>query len=169
MIDVCPVGALTDKTFRFKNRVWFTKPVDAHRNCDNPQCCGKATLWMRGDEVYRVTVRKDPFGEVQSYDGKPGWICNTCRFDNNTCRFDKKQARDWVVEGLTTISRHSVIGANKYKILEQPKETIEQVMDGRKPKLLMDIHSISEVNKPGIELSELSRPAHSTDFKKADE
>ncbi|HRD58390.1 MAG TPA: 2Fe-2S iron-sulfur cluster-binding protein [Ferruginibacter sp.] len=162
MIDVCPVGALTDKTFRFKNRVWFTKPVDAHRNCDNPQCCGKATLWMRGDEVYRVTVRKDPFGEVQSYDGKPGWICNTCRFD-------KKQARDWVVEGLTTISRHSVIGANKYKILEQPKETIEQVMDGRKPKLLMDIHSISEVNKPGIELSELSRPAHSTDFKKADE
>src|SRR5690606_41582532 len=27
MIDVCPVGALTDKTFRFKNRVWFTKPV----------------------------------------------------------------------------------------------------------------------------------------------
>ncbi|RYY20156.1 MAG: 2Fe-2S iron-sulfur cluster binding domain-containing protein, partial [Sphingobacteriaceae bacterium] len=27
VIDVCPVGALTDKTFRFKNRVWFTKPV----------------------------------------------------------------------------------------------------------------------------------------------
>ncbi len=26
MIDVCPVGALTDKTFRFKNRVWFLKP-----------------------------------------------------------------------------------------------------------------------------------------------
>ena len=26
VIDVCPVGALTDKTFRFKNRVWFLKP-----------------------------------------------------------------------------------------------------------------------------------------------
>lgn len=26
MIDVCPVGALTDNTFRFKSRVWFTKP-----------------------------------------------------------------------------------------------------------------------------------------------
>jgi NADH-quinone oxidoreductase subunit G len=34
VIDVCPVGALTDKTFRFKNRVWFTKPVEAHRDCD---------------------------------------------------------------------------------------------------------------------------------------
>src|SRR5690625_7700716 len=39
VIDVCPVGALTDKTFRFKNRVWFLKPVDAHRDC--PDCSGK--------------------------------------------------------------------------------------------------------------------------------
>src|SRR6187402_1896725 len=49
VIDVCPVGALTDKTFRFKNRVWFTKPVDAHCGCD--KCGGKETLWLRGDEV----------------------------------------------------------------------------------------------------------------------
>ena len=158
MIDVCPVGALTDKTFRFKNRVWFTKPVDAHRNCENPKCCGKATLWMRGDEVFRVTVRKDPFGEVQSFDGKPGWICNTCRFD-------KKKAGDWTVEGLTTISRHSVIGANKYKVLDVPTETIRGVMKGRDPKLLMDIHNISEVNKPEVDLSELHRAANSGDFK----
>src|SRR6187401_519936 len=46
MIDVCPVGALTDKTFRFKSRVWFTKPMDAHRKCD--KCCGKVALWMSG-------------------------------------------------------------------------------------------------------------------------
>jgi NADH-quinone oxidoreductase subunit G len=46
VIDVCPVGALTDRTFRFKNRVWFTKPVEAHRDCD--KCCGKVTLWQRG-------------------------------------------------------------------------------------------------------------------------
>jgi NADH-quinone oxidoreductase subunit G len=39
MIDVCPVGALTDKTFRFKSRVWFNKPYDAHRDCD--KCSGK--------------------------------------------------------------------------------------------------------------------------------
>ena len=28
VIDVCPVGALTDRIARFANRVWFTKPVD---------------------------------------------------------------------------------------------------------------------------------------------
>ena len=158
MIDVCPVGALTDKTFRFKNRVWFTKPVDAHRNCTTPGCCGKATLWLRGEEVFRVTARKDEWGEVQSYDGKPGWICNTCRFD-------KKKTSEWATEGLTTISRHSVIGLNKYNKLEVPHETVKQVMHGVEPKLLMDIHSISEVNKPGVHLSELKGPAHSDDFK----
>jgi NADH-quinone oxidoreductase subunit G len=161
MIDVCPVGALTDRTFRFKNRVWFTKPMDAHRNCENPKCCGKVTLWLRGDEVYRVTSRKDQWGEVLSYDGKPGWICNTCRFD-------KKATSDWVVEGVTRVSRHSVIGANKYTNLEMPKETIKEVMHGLSPKLLMDIHSVSGVNEPGIELSDIPGPAHRDDFNKTD-
>jgi NADH-quinone oxidoreductase subunit G len=159
MIDVCPVGALTDKTFRFKNRVWFTKPGDANRASTTPGCCGKATLWLRGDEVFRVTARKDQWGEVQSYDGKTGWICNTCRFET-------KKTSAWTIEGLTEISRHSVIGVNKYQKLEKPEETVTKVMDGRKPKLLMDIHSVSGVNKPGIHLSDINGPAHSDDFKK---
>jgi NADH-quinone oxidoreductase subunit G len=158
MIDVCPVGALTDKTFRFKNRVWFTKPVDAHRTCTTPGCCGKATLWLRGDEVYRVTARKDQWGEVQTVDGKPGWICNTCRFQT-------KKTDEWTVEGVTEIARHSVISLNKYNTLTMPKETVQAVMKGANPKLLMDIHSVSEVNNPSIHLSEIDRPATSTDFK----
>ena len=104
VIDVCPVGALTDRTFRFKNRVWFTKPVDAHRDC--PKCCGKVRLWIRGDEVLRVTARKDQWGEVR-YRWKTGWICNECRFE-------KKKTTDWVIEGPTKVNRHSVISANHY-------------------------------------------------------
>lgn len=158
VIDVCPVGALTDKTFRFKNRVWFTKPVYAHRDCDT--CCGDATLWMRGDEVFRVTARKDEWGEVQdTADGKTAWICNTCRFE-------KKKATDWQIQGLADIARHSVIGQGKYKGLKKPEETIQKVMGGLKPRLLMDIHSVSEVNRPEIELSEINGPATSSVFKK---
>lgn len=41
------------------------------------------------------------------------------------------------------------------------------VTGGRDPKLLMDIHSVSDVNKPGIELSELNRSATSADFNQA--
>ncbi len=157
MIVVCPVGALTDKTFRFKNRVWFTKPVDAHRDCD--KCCGKVTLWQRGDEVLRVTVRKDEWNEVQSFDGKPGWICNTCRFD-------KKKASDWVIEGLTNISRHSVIAQGKYPGLVVPHEMLADVMGGRDPKLLMDIHDVSDVNDPDLDLSLIQGPATSVTYEK---
>ncbi|MCP1382872.1 2Fe-2S iron-sulfur cluster-binding protein [Runella salmonicolor] len=100
VIDVCPVGALTDKTYRFKSRVWFSKPVEAH--CDCEKCSGNVTLWYRGDEVIRVTARKNEWGEVKEF------ICNTCRFE-------RKKTSDWTIEGPTKISRHSVIMANKYR------------------------------------------------------
>jgi NADH-quinone oxidoreductase subunit G len=155
MIDVCPVGALTDRTFRFKNRVWFTKPVNAHRDC--PTCCGKVILWNRGDEVLRVTARKDEWGEVQSYDGKPGWICNDCRFH-------KKHINDWMIEGLTNIKRNSVIGQGKYPGLVKPHEMLAEVMGGRKPKLVFDIHSVSDVNPAEVDLAEIPGPATSETF-----
>jgi NADH-quinone oxidoreductase subunit G len=41
-------------------------------------------------------------------------------------------------------------------------------MGGRNPRLLMDIHEVSEVNKPNIDLSKIQGPAHSNDFKKKD-
>jgi NADH-quinone oxidoreductase subunit G len=99
MIDVCPVGALTDNTFRFKSRVWFTKPFDAHRNCT--KCSGKVVLWMKGEELLRVTGRKDKYGELDEF------ICNDCRFDH-------KSKADWTIEGPRAIERHSVISQNHY-------------------------------------------------------
>jgi len=150
VIDVCPVGALTDRTFRFKNRVWFLKPLDAHRDC--PKCSGKVTLWNRGDEVFRVTARKDQWGEVHD------WICNECRFE-------KKHTNDWIIEGPTLINRHSVISQGHYVGTVRPHETINEVM-GKAPRLLMNIHSVSEVNKPEIDLSELPGPATGKVFDK---
>jgi len=155
VIDVCPVGALTDKTFRFKNRVWFTKPVDAHCNCD--KCSGEVQLWMRGDEVLRVTARKDEWGEVKdSTKGTPGWICNTCRFE-------RKKVSDWTIEGPSVINRHSVISQGHYVGTQTPNETIKKVMGGRDPKLLMNIKDVSEVNQ--VDLSELKGAATSESFK----
>ncbi len=104
IIDVCPVGALTDRSYRFKSRVWFTKPMDAHRDC--PKCAGKAMLWMVDKEVVRVTARKNEFGEVID------WICNDCRFEH-------KEIKDWNIEGPSTITRTSVIAQNHYQVLKK--------------------------------------------------
>jgi NADH-quinone oxidoreductase subunit G len=116
MIDVCPVGALTDRTFRFKSRVWFLKPMEAERSCS--KCCGKAVVWMFGNDIYRVTARKDKFGEVEDIDGKTAWLCNDCRFEH-------KSANDWNIAGPRVIDRHSVISQGKYATsIEKPVKRI---------------------------------------------
>lgn len=130
VIDVCPVGALTDKTYRFKNRVWFSKPEDAHCDCD--KCSGKVTLWYRGDEVIRVTARKNEWGEVKEF------ICNTCRFE-------RKKTSDWTIDGPTLIARSSVISANKYGAstitpafpLKQAAKEYKQIDDSRDTSFLV--------------------------------
>ncbi len=123
MIDVCPVGALTDNTFRFKSRVWFTKPLDAHRNCD--KCCGKVVLFTKGDEVLRVSARKDKYAEVTEY------ICNECRYDH-------KRLSDWVIEGPRHIDRNSVISQNHYEKIDllKLKQEIDRQIEFEKGKQL---------------------------------
>jgi len=131
VIDVCPVGALTDKTFRFKSRVWFNKPYNAHRDCD--KCCGKTTVWMFGNEIQRVTARKDEYHEVEEF------ICNTCRFD-------KKDVNDWVIEGPRKFEKFSVINRNNYA-LHPPKVEIKTekfILEGRE----QDQKRISMVEVP---------------------
>jgi NADH-quinone oxidoreductase subunit G len=110
MIDVCPVGALTDRTFRFKSRVWFTNPLDAHRDCS--KCCGKVVLWTKGDDVLRVSARKDRYGEVKEF------ICNECRYDH-------KNMKAWAVEGPRHIDRSSVIAQNHYEKIDLQKLKLE--------------------------------------------
>lgn len=108
VIDVCPVGALTDRTARFSSRVWFTKPMNATCKCD--KCSGKAVVWLKGDEIVRVTGRKDTYGEVEEF------ICDECRFH-------KKDLKYWNIEEPRHIERHSVISLNHYET-PQPKEQV---------------------------------------------
>jgi NADH-quinone oxidoreductase subunit G len=67
-----------------------------------------------------------------------------------------------VIDGPANINRHSVISQGHYVGLQKPKETIAEVMGGREPKLLMDIHSISDVNS--VEIGSLPGPATSKTF-----
>jgi len=118
MIDVCPVGALTDKTSRFKSRIWFMKPMDA--SCECSKCSGKAVVWMVGKEVYKVSTRQDKYGEVEVENGKPNWICDECRFE-------KKDTSKLNIEGPTKIDRHSVISQGHYQKPNPLKTEIKKI------------------------------------------
>lgn len=87
--DICPVGALTSRDFRFQARVWdmsATKSicVGCARGCNTE-------LWVRNNIVLRLTPRQNE--EVNSY-----WMCdhgriNTYKFINAEDRVDSPYIR----------------------------------------------------------------------------
>jgi NADH-quinone oxidoreductase subunit G len=84
VVDICPVGALTSRDFRFKARVWelsSTKSVcfGCARGCNTE-------IWVRNNEVLRLTPRFNK--DVNSY-----WMCdhgrvNTYKFVSDETRID---------------------------------------------------------------------------------
>ncbi len=80
--DICPVGALTNRDFRFRARVWdmsSTKSVcsGCSRGCNSE-------IWVRNNEVLRITPRLNE--EVNSY-----WMCDHGRI--NTYKFINAENR----------------------------------------------------------------------------
>ena len=69
--EICPVGALTSKSFRYKIRVWQTKVIPSV--C--PQCADGCNirLWVKDDRIYRITSRRND--EVDE-----GFLCDKGRF-----------------------------------------------------------------------------------------
>jgi NADH-quinone oxidoreductase subunit G len=70
--DICPVGALTSKDFRFKMRVWFLKETDSICTTCGTGC--NVTIGSREGRVYRLTPRENE--EVNSH-----WMCDTGRLN----------------------------------------------------------------------------------------
>ena len=75
-IDICPVGALTSRDFRFKARVWELSSTDTICTGCSRGCNTK--MWVRNNEILRLTPRFNP--DVNDY-----WMCDAGRL--NTFKF----------------------------------------------------------------------------------
>jgi NADH-quinone oxidoreductase subunit G len=84
VIELCPVGALTSRDFRFRARVWEMSSTESvcvgcSRGCN-------MNIWVRNNEILRLTPRHNE--EVNSY-----WMCdhgrlNTYPFVNSELRLN---------------------------------------------------------------------------------
>lgn len=80
VIDICPVGALTEREFRFQCRVWYLSTQDSichgcARGCNISLHFNTArTYKAQGRRVMRIKPRYHP--EVNQW-----WICDQGRFD----------------------------------------------------------------------------------------
>ena len=79
LMDVCPVGAITTRDYRFKSRPWDNpNVVDTMCTLCSKGCSTSAWLkakpeWAKGSRLIRVTPRFNP--DVNSY-----WMCDIGRF-----------------------------------------------------------------------------------------
>jgi NADH-quinone oxidoreductase subunit G len=102
IIDLCPVGALTSRVWRFESRPWDM--THSESICSKCAVGCNVNLWQRRGQLVRVTSREND-------DIDDGWICDRGRFDytdvNDPARLRTPTVRGtratWT-EALTTVA-----------------------------------------------------------------
>lgn len=127
VVDLCPVGALGDKDFLYKQRVWFMR---RHPGVCT-RCATGCSIWVEEnqDRIYRIKPRDNRF--VNQW-----WICNDGRYDyphvHNPARLvgaqrregDKRRDVDWT--GLIPQLRERLHAAGRLAALLSPFLTVEE-------------------------------------------
>jgi NADH-quinone oxidoreductase subunit G len=98
LMDVCPVGAITTRDYRFKSRPW-DNPQAADTICT--QCAKGCSVtawikakpeWAKGSRLIRFTPRFNP--DVNGY-----WMCDIGRFEYHWIEGDERLRRPLVRAG----------------------------------------------------------------------
>jgi NADH-quinone oxidoreductase subunit G len=89
LMDVCPVGAITTRDYRFKARPWDNpSAVDTictlcEKGCNTTAWIKAKPEWAKGAQLIRMTPRLNP--EINSY-----WMCDIGRFDYHWVEGDRR-------------------------------------------------------------------------------
>jgi len=92
LMDVCPVGAITTKDYRFKSRPWDNpEAVDTvctlcEKGCNTTAWIKAKPEWAKGAQLIRTTPRFNP--DVNGY-----WMCDIGRFDYRWIEGDERLQR----------------------------------------------------------------------------
>ena len=92
LMDVCPVGAITTKDYRFKSRPWDnpyaadTICTQCSRGCNITAWVKARPEWAKGSRLVRFTPRLNP--DVNGY-----WMCDIGRFEYHWIESDDRLRR----------------------------------------------------------------------------
>src|SRR5439155_20757316 len=107
LMDVCPVGAITTRDYRFKSRPWDNpQAVDTictlcAKGCNTTAWLKAKPEWAKGARLIRFTPRLNP--DVNGY-----WMCDIGRFDYHWIESDERLRRplERVGDALQPVSWH---------------------------------------------------------------
>jgi len=109
LMDVCPVGAITTKEYRFKSRPWDNPGVvdtictRCSMGCNTSAWLKAKPEWARGSRLVRMTPRLNP--AINSY-----WMCDIGRFDYHWVEGDARLRRPMIrsAAALEPVAWHDV-------------------------------------------------------------
>jgi NADH-quinone oxidoreductase subunit G len=109
LMDVCPVGAITTREYRFKSRPWDNPGVVdtictlCSKGCNISAWQKAKPEWAKGSRLIRMTPRFNP--DVNSY-----WMCDIGRFNYHWVEGDRRLRRPQMrtKAGLEAASWHDV-------------------------------------------------------------
>ena len=139
LMDVCPVGAITTRDYRFKSRPW-DNPTVVDTTCTRcaKGCSTSAWLkakpeWAKGSQLIRMTPRFNP--EVNGY-----WMCDIGRFEYHWVEGDARLRRPMLRNAghLEPAAWHDV----EPRLLEHIREAV--AADPASVRFLVSAHAATE-------------------------
>jgi NADH-quinone oxidoreductase subunit G len=130
IVDICPVGALTSRDFRFRMRPWFLKETSSV--CPGCETGCNTTVWSRDREVFRLTPRENEAVNKS-------WMCDTGRLDyryiNDPSRLTSPRLRDasgqkdatWEAALAKTVELSSDRAAGSVAVIGSARATTEEL------------------------------------------
>ena len=109
LMDVCPVGAITTRDYRFKSRPWDNPTVVdttctlCSKGCNTSAWLKAKPEWAKGSRLIRMTPRLNP--EINGY-----WMCDIGRFEYHWAEGTTRLRRPMVrtASGLEPYPWHEV-------------------------------------------------------------
>ena len=115
VIDICPVGALTNTEFRFKARTWDLD--NSETLCAHCGCNCNMTLGSRTNKLMRIQTRPNDLVD-------DGWICDKARFGYEFIESDNRLLEagamvDGVRKTINTLDAAAQVADSLKKIVDE--------------------------------------------------
>jgi len=140
LMDVCPVGAITTRDYRFKSRPWDNPTaVDTICTSCSKGCSTTAWLkakpeWAKGSRLIRFTPRFNP--AVNGY-----WMCDIGRFQYHWVESDQRLTHPWVKQNSGALAEATWPGA-----VARMRERLQPLLQGSPAafRMLVSAHASHE-------------------------
>jgi NADH-quinone oxidoreductase subunit G len=114
VVDLCPVGALLDKDFLFKQRVWLLKEIPSI----SPADAGGENIWIHHNEgvIHRIKPRYNP-------DVNQWWISDDTRYSYKFVHDEKR------LKGAMRVQYGTQVPTNYHHAIESADQELKSLVN----------------------------------------